>query len=67
MHAAGSGGLNLLLMPAEIQLTETARRVHLRRNPKDPQTMAMLEEALKRLNDLEIQDLEDPKTEFAIQ
>jgi len=57
---------NLLLMPAEIQLTKRVRRIQLRRNPKDPESMAMLEVALKRLNELEIQDLEERKIEFAI-
>jgi hypothetical protein len=55
---------NLLLLPAEIELTKSARRIHLRRNPKDPQTMALLEVALKRLNDLEIQDLQERKIAF---
>jgi hypothetical protein len=55
---------NLLLMPAEIQLTKTVRRIHLRRNPKDPKSRAMLAVALKRLNGLEIQDLAERKIEF---
>jgi hypothetical protein len=45
---------NLLLMPAEIQLTKSVRRIQLRRNPKAPESMAMLETALKRLNAFEI-------------
>jgi hypothetical protein len=57
---------NILLMPAEIQLTEEVRRVILRRNPKDPEGMALLEPALKRLNGLVIHDLEERKIEFAI-
>jgi hypothetical protein len=57
---------NLLLLPAEIHLTESVRRVQLRHNPKDPESMAMLELALKRLNSLEIQDLEERKIEFAL-
>ncbi|MGA3001060.1 MAG: hypothetical protein ABSE20_04985, partial [Acetobacteraceae bacterium] len=32
---------NLLLMPAEIQLTKRVRRIQLRRNPKDPESMAI--------------------------
>jgi hypothetical protein len=58
---------NLLLMPAEIQLTKRVRRIQLRRNLKDPESMAMLERALKRLNGLEIQDLDERKIEFALE
>lgn len=57
---------NILLMPAEIQLTEEVRRVILRRNPKDPEGMGLLEPALKRLNEFVIHDLEERKIEFAI-
>ena len=57
---------NILLMPAEIQLTKEVRRVILRRNPKDPQIMALLEPALQRLNGFGIPDLEERKIEFAI-
>jgi hypothetical protein len=57
---------NLLLMPAEIQLTKSVRRINLQRNPKDPESMAMLKVALKRLNRFEIQDLDERKIEFAM-
>jgi transposase len=57
---------NILLMPAQIQLTKEVRRVILNRNPKDPGMMTLLEPALKRLNGLVIQDLEERKIEFAL-
>jgi transposase len=56
----------ILLLPAEIQLTEQHRRIVLERNPKDPECMAQLEPALQRLNDLEIQDLDERKITFAL-
>ena len=57
---------NILLMPAEIQLTKEMRRIILQRNPKDPEGMTLLEPALKRLNGFGIQDLEERKIEFAL-
>jgi len=57
---------NLLLMPAQIELTKGVRRINLQRNPKDPQSMEMLDVALKRLNSFKIQDWDERKIEFAI-
>jgi transposase len=57
---------NILLMPAEIQLTKEMRRIILQRNPKDPEGMTILEPALKRLNEFAIHDLDERKIEFAI-
>src|SRR5437899_4299817 len=39
----------ILMMPAEIRLTKDARRVVLKRNPKDRPMMKLLESALHRL------------------
>lgn len=57
---------NVLLMPAEIELTKDVRRIRLKRNPKDPDGMAVLEPALQKLNDLGIQHLDERRIEFAI-
>ncbi len=56
---------NILLMPAEIELTKDARRIRLKRNPKDPEGMTRLELALQRLNDLKVHDLDGRRMEFA--
>jgi hypothetical protein len=58
---------NILLMPAEIELTKEVRRVRLRRNPKDPEVMATLEPALERLNELRIQHLDQRRIEFVLE
>ena len=57
---------NVLLMPAEIELTKDVRRIRLKRNPKDPHGMAVLEPALQKLNDLRIQYLDERRIEFVI-
>ena len=57
---------NVLLMPAEIELTKDVRRIRLKRNPKDPDGMALLEPALEKLNDLRIQHLDERRIEFVI-
>lgn len=54
---------NILLLPAEIQLTKRVRRVRLTRNPKDPESMALLVPALQRLNGFTIQDLDGRRIE----
>jgi hypothetical protein len=56
----------ILLLPGEIQLTARRRLVRLERNPKDPQTMALLAPALDRLNAWQIHDLDDRTIEFAL-
>ena len=56
----------ILMMPAEIRLTKDARRVVLKRNPKDRPMMKLLESALHRLTDLKIRDLSDRDIEFCI-
>jgi len=58
---------NILLMPAEIELTKDVRRVQLRRNPKDPEVMKKLEPALQRLNGLRIQHLDQRRIEFVLE
>lgn len=55
---------SILLLPAEIEVTQEVRRVRLKRNPKDPESMARLTEALRRLNDLGIQHLGGQRIEF---
>ena len=57
---------NILLMPAEIQLTQQVRRIYLTRNPKDGETMAMLAPAIQRLNGFKVQDLDGRRIEFAV-
>src|SRR5437899_5834878 len=54
----------ILMMPAEIRLTKDARRVLLKRNPKDRPMMKLLESALHRLADLKIRDLSERDIEF---
>lgn len=56
----------ILLLPAEIELTNDARYIKLKRNPKDPEGMAGLSEALQRLNKLEIRHLDGRRIEFAL-
>lgn len=57
---------NILLMPAEIEITKDIRRIKLRSNPKDPEGMAVLEPALNRLNDFEIEHLDGKRIEFEL-
>lgn len=57
---------NILLIPAEIELTKDVRRIKLKRNPKDPEGMAELGPALKRLNELEIEHLDGKRIEFEV-
>jgi hypothetical protein len=56
----------ILLMPAEIELTKDIRRVKLQRNPKDPELMEKLVPALERLNELQIQHLDQRRIEFVL-
>jgi transposase len=56
----------ILLLPAQIQLTKQSRRVSLKKNLKDPEVMALLEPALQRLNDLKVHDLDGRTIEFAL-
>jgi hypothetical protein len=57
---------NILLIPAEIAVTKDVRRIYLKRNPRDPEGMAELEPALKRLNGLEIKHLDGKRIEFEL-
>ena len=57
---------NVLLIPAEIELTKDVRRIKLKRNPKDPEGMAELEPALKRLNELEVKHLDGKRIEVMV-
>lgn len=57
---------NILRMPAEIELTKDARRIKLKRNPKDPEGMIRLEPAIQRLNALKIEHLDGRRIEFAV-
>jgi hypothetical protein len=56
----------ILLLPGEIQLSADRRLVRLERNPKDPQTLALLAPALERLNAWNIHDLDGRRMEFAL-
>jgi len=57
---------DILLLSAEIELTNETRRIRLTRNPKDPDGMARLEPALRQLNDLQIHHLDGRRIEFAL-
>jgi len=57
---------NILLMPAEIELTKDARHISLKRNPKDPECMRWLQTALSRLNELNIRHLDGKRIEFSM-
>jgi hypothetical protein len=57
---------NTLLMPAAIELTKGIRRIMLKRNPKDPEGMQILEPALQKLNDLRIEHLDGRRIEFSL-
>ena len=57
---------NILLMPAEIELTKDIRRIRLKRNLKDPEGMERLEPALQKLNNMQIQHLDGRRIEFAL-
>jgi hypothetical protein len=58
---------SILLLPAEIELTKDVRHIRLKRNPKDPESMAGLERALQRLNNLKIHHLDGRRIEFTIE
>lgn len=57
---------NILLMPAQIELTKDERRIRLERNPKDPECREHLQSALQRLNELNIRHLDGKKIEFSL-
>ena len=57
---------NILLMPADIELTKDIRRIMLKRNLKDPEGMQRLEPALQKLNDLQIKHLDGRRIEFSL-
>ena len=57
---------NILLLPAEIEITKDTRRITLKRNSRDPHGMARLEPALDKLNELQIRHLDGRRVEFAI-
>jgi hypothetical protein len=57
---------SVLMLPAQIELTNESRRVILKRNPKDPVMMKKLESALRYMTDLAIRDLENRKIEFQL-
>ena len=56
----------ILLLPAEIELSNYVRRVKLQRNPKSPEVMKKLEPALERLNALSTQHLDKRRIELAL-
>ena len=56
----------ILLLPATIELTRKQRRILLQRNPKDPEGMAAVELAIKRLNEWEICHLDGSRMEFLL-
>ena len=55
----------ILLLPAEIELSNYVRRVKLQRNPKSPEVMKKLKPALERLNALCTLHLDKRRIEFA--
>lgn len=57
---------SILLLPAEIELTNDVRHIRLKRNPKDPKTMAALAAALEQLNSLKIQHVDGKRISFAL-
>jgi len=57
---------NILLMPAEIELTKDVRHIRLKRNRKDPECMAWLQTALQRLNEMNIRHLDGKRIEFKV-
>jgi hypothetical protein len=57
---------NILLMPAEIELTKDARYVRLKRNPKDPECMGWLQTALQRFNEMNIRHLDGKRIDFSL-
>jgi transposase len=57
---------SVLMLPAKIELTDDVRRVVLTRNHKDPDMMEQLDSALRRLNDLRINDLKGRRIEFQL-
>jgi len=57
---------NILLLSAEIELTNDVRRIKLKRNPKDPEGMTALEPALRRLNEFRIEHLDGKRIEFEV-
>jgi hypothetical protein len=56
----------ILMIPAQIELTDERRRVILKRNDKDPAMMMQLESALRELTDMDIKDLENRSIEFQL-
>jgi hypothetical protein len=56
----------ILLLPATIELTRKQRRILLQRNLKDPEGMAAVELAIKRLNEWEIRHLDGRRMEFGL-
>jgi len=57
---------NVLLMPAQIEMTKDVRHVRFERNPKDPECMDRLQPALQRLNDMNISHLDGKRIEFSM-
>lgn len=57
---------SILLLPAEIELTDEVRHIRLKRNSKDPKTMAILGAALEQLNTLQIQHMDGRRISFAL-
>jgi len=57
---------NILLMPAEVELTKDVRRIRFSRNVKDPVCMAELEPALQRMNGFQIQHLDGRRIVFEV-
>jgi hypothetical protein len=57
---------NILLMPADIEVTKDARRIRLKRNPKDTECMERLQAALQRLNDMNIQHIDGKRIKFSL-
>jgi hypothetical protein len=56
----------VLMLPAQIELTDETRRVILRRNEKNPELMEQLEKALHHMTQLRIKDMQNRAIEFKL-
>lgn len=57
---------SLLLLPGHITETKTTKHVRLERNNGDSSTMERLEQAIKKLNAMDIKALADKRMIFAL-
>jgi transposase len=57
---------SILLLSADIEITDDVRHIRLKRNTKDPKMMAALSAALDKLNSLKIQHMDGKRILFAL-